>query len=417
MRISFWPALSVLVVPALASADRIKPSGSAALYDLVATDRSTTGLRFARQVLPAREAAPSTGLVAESRVIYLNRTGVTLYPGVNDARTNRSTIASQATAIPAWNVNATVWAETVSCIQEIFAPFDVSVVTADPGNVPHIEAVFGGSPQALGMAGNVAGVSPFTLDCSIIENSIVFTFTDVIPQNARLACEIQAQEIAHSFGLDHELLASDPMTYLEYNGERSFKDQTVSCGEYSQRACGINGSVCRPNQNSVRLLRERLGTAAVPDGIAPVVGINAPTNGATVRPGFVVDATATDDVLVTAATLYIDDVQVATLAAPPFLFATAATLVDGSHVIRVEATDGANIESSEVTVNVRTGGGGNGNGDGGGTGDGGTDDDGADPDDVTGGCSTGGTGSLGMLIALVGLAATRRSTARRRGPG
>ena len=40
--------------------------------------------------------------------------------------------------------------------------------------MPHIEAVFGGSPGMLGMDPGVAGVSPFTTDCSVIENSIVF---------------------------------------------------------------------------------------------------------------------------------------------------------------------------------------------------------------------------------------------------
>ena len=32
------------------------------------------------------------------------------------------------------------WAATVSCMRDLFAPFDVTVVEADPGNVPHIEA-------------------------------------------------------------------------------------------------------------------------------------------------------------------------------------------------------------------------------------------------------------------------------------
>ena len=51
----------------------------------------------------------------------------------------------------------------------------------------------------------------------------MFTFTQAIPNiTARQACEIMSQEVAHSYGLDHELLASDPMTYLSYNGNRAF---------------------------------------------------------------------------------------------------------------------------------------------------------------------------------------------------
>jgi hypothetical protein len=258
MKLAQLAGAALLLVPTLAGAEAkpIYPSGSAQFGDIVGTKPNQDDLVFGRQVLPPQGPQHA---VAQSRVIYLNKNGVTLLPGNNDSRTNRSTIASQQTQIPAWNVSATTWNATVACVREIFAPFDVQVVETDPGNVPHIEAVFGGSPTQLGMPNNVAGVSPFTTDCSIIENSIVFTFTNVIPADARLACEIQAQEIAHSFGLDHELLASDPMTYLDYNGNRSFKNQAASCGEDVQRPCGINGSVCRNNQNSVTLLNERLG--------------------------------------------------------------------------------------------------------------------------------------------------------------
>src|SRR5690606_41892569 len=49
----------------------------------------------------------------------------------------------------------------------------------------------------------------------------------------------------------------------EYEGERTFKNQSGQCGEEvtSPRACGINGNVCRETQNSVKLLEERLGLA------------------------------------------------------------------------------------------------------------------------------------------------------------
>ncbi len=49
------------------------------------------------------------------------------------------------------------------------------------------------------------------------------------------------------------------MTYLDYDGERSFKNEKASCGEFEDRDCGINGSVCRNGQNSVALLTSRLG--------------------------------------------------------------------------------------------------------------------------------------------------------------
>jgi uncharacterized protein (TIGR03382 family) len=52
------------------------------------------------------------------------------------------------------------------------------------------------------------------------------------------------------------------MTYLDYDGDREFRNQDVSCGEFAARPCGINGSTCRATQNSVELLTERVGLSA-----------------------------------------------------------------------------------------------------------------------------------------------------------
>lgn len=269
---------ALLASPAISAAD-------VPLYGIVKAPPRADGRTSARQVLPVPNTVDferATDLVeapalAQSRIVYLNKNGVTLSPGDNDARANRSTVVSAQTAIAGWNVSATNWQATVSCMRELFAAYDVQIVEADPGNVPHIEAVFGGTPTQIGMDANVAGVSPFTLDCSVIENSVVFTFTNAFVFTPREACETMAQEIAHSFGLDHVLLASDPMTYLPYNGNRAFRDQTATCGEDSAapRACGINGSVCRPTQNSVQLLRERLG----PKISAPPPEVDEPVDG------------------------------------------------------------------------------------------------------------------------------------------
>ncbi len=403
---------SLLLLPAIASAEvavrQLKAPGTAAYGDVVAGTPTINDLQLARQVLPPSGDSTITGVtaLAQSKVIYLNKNGVTLQPGNNDARTNRSTLATQATSIPAWNVSATTWTATVACMKELFAPFDVTVTETDPGSaVQHIEAVFGGSPGLLGMPNGVAGVSPFTTDCSIIENSIVFTFTNVIPADARLACEIMAQEVAHSYGLDHELLASDPMTYLDYTGNRSFKNQTASCGEDTQRPCGINGSTCRANQNSVQLLTDRLG-AKSGDAVAPTGSITSPQVGATVPPGFNIYVNATDNVGVASAKLFVDNAQADTKTGTgPFTFTTSSSLAEGSHKFKVEVADTAGnvVTTQELTVTIKKGaseppppnGGGNQGGD--------------ESGEITGGCSTSGTGgSLLLGLSLLGLVIRRR---------
>ncbi len=258
------------IAPAHAShpPQKLHTQGTAGPRSFVGKSTSQ-GLIFARQVLPAPPPSfPSGGgamssrrgaQLARSRTIYLNRDGALLRPGDNDARLSTSSIVQEPTLLTPWDIDDEMWADTVACMRELYAPFDVAITDRDPGDVPHIEAVFGGHPNDVGLPSNVAGVSPFTTDCGIIENSVVFTFTDVLPDDPRLMCEVMAQEIAHSFGLDHELLAEDPMTYLDYDGERSFQDELASCGEDVARPCGIDTYVCWDQQNSVELLGSRLG--------------------------------------------------------------------------------------------------------------------------------------------------------------
>lgn len=404
----------VLLAPALASGEArpLKAPGTASIGDVVAGPATVNDLRYARQVLPpiTNPIGPGgTVALAVSKTIYLNKGGVQLQPGNNDSRTNRSTLANQAVTIPAWNASAATWTATVNCMKDLFAAYDVTITDVDPGATPHIEAVFGGSPTQLGMPQNVAGVSPFTQNCAVIENAIVFTFTQVLPQaDSRLICEIMAQEVAHAYGLDHELLASDPMTYLDYNGNRAFQNQTASCGEDVQRPCGINGSVCRPNQNSVTLLTERLGAKVGGGGdtIPPTGSITAPLPNAQVPPGFLVYTDANDNQMVRSAKLYIDGQVSVELTSGPFNFATPPTLSEGQHRLKVEVFDGTlTYTTQEITVTVKKGAqeqppGGNGTGEGGGYGG-----------EITGGCSatSSGAGIVFVVSLIAGLRRRRRA--------
>ena len=145
----------------------IQPEGTARPLEFVATEATaqSRGYAFARQVL----AAPTNpSLTAQSRVIYLNRDGAILRPGDNDSTRQVSSIVNQPTEISGWDIDDATWKDTVSCIAGIYARFDVTVTDQDPGDTPHIEAMFGGSPGDIGLPDNVAGVSPFTTDCSII---------------------------------------------------------------------------------------------------------------------------------------------------------------------------------------------------------------------------------------------------------
>jgi len=216
------------------------------------------------------------GPARAGRIIYLVHDGARFEPGEDDARAGTSSLVGHAVSIPAWTTTPEIWHDTVACVAEIYAPFAVTVTDVDPGDVPHLEGIFGGSPLTLGFARGVAGMSPFTADCAIIEDSVVFAFTDILAGDARSACQVMAQELGHSYGLDHELLATDPMSYENGPGDRAFVDAEVSCGEYTPRPCGFGGYTCRAHQNSYALLAERLGLAGAdqdsPDGGCATTG-------------------------------------------------------------------------------------------------------------------------------------------------
>lgn len=194
-------------------------------------------------------------------IVFLSRGGIDLRPGPNNSHADTSSLVDEPVTIGPWETTPAVWAETVACVREIYAPFAVTITEEDPGDVRHIEAVFGGSPRDLHLPRSYAGISPFRGDCSVIDRSIVFAFTDILPPDAQTVCHTIAQEIGHSFGLDHTLVDSDPMSTAHKPGKRAFADLDAACGEGKPRKCGLPSSPCTTTQNSYALLAERIGLA------------------------------------------------------------------------------------------------------------------------------------------------------------
>lgn len=221
---------------------------------------------------------------ANAHILYLNMTGGLIAPGQNTSidfasgGTNyiaKSTIVGQPTNMPAWNVPQASKDALAACVAEVVAPFNVQVVVTNPGAVAHKEVFIGGTAAAIGESPNVGGIAPYTLDCSDIAGAPSFAFAGASFYNPGGApdideiCSTVLQEWAHTYGLDHEMLASDPMTYQNYNGRRTFKDQLVSCGEFGNRLCGLSQS--QPcfggaGQNSHQMLIQRIGAS---DGSNP----------------------------------------------------------------------------------------------------------------------------------------------------
>jgi MYXO-CTERM domain-containing protein len=260
------------------------------------------------------------------------------------------------------------------------------VTDADPGDDPHSEVVVSGHPTDIGMGNGVGGVAPMA--CQAIQGAVSFAFPETYGDDPIGICEAAGQESAHAFGLDHELLCSDIMTY-QFCGAKSFVNEDSECGEFQARPCACGGEV----QNSHEYLLEVLGAAA-PLSDPPVVTITRPNEaGQEVEPGFRVTADVTDpDGTIIRVELHIDGELVGSRFEEPWAIDAPDDLALGPHDVEVIAFDDTNAEGTS-TVSVMV-----------------VEDDGDGGGRRSRGCSTGGapSGGLAAVLLLFALALKRR---------
>lgn len=306
--------------------------------------------------------------------VFLNRFGGTFRPGQDDSRQNTSIVPRQTSTIAPWSFGDAAWNQVVTCVEDQFARFNVLIVeTEPPSNERYVEHVIGGQPGNVGLPNGVGGVAPIdNFNCRVIDTAINFTFSEVYGGNVQAICETAAQEIAHSFSLDHELHCPDPMTYLGGCGDKEFRDLDAQCGEFQPRACNCN----RASQNSVEIMLEKLGPAGSgtvtppppTETVPPAVSITSPGDNATLAQDstITITATATDNAAI-ATTELVWDFTGDVFACPTNFGGGAVTCTrtgtvstwnvrvgQGSRRFSVRATDssGNTAETSKRTVNL-----------------------------------------------------------------
>jgi Trypsin len=350
--------------------------------------RSTATLAAILAALGALCARPAAGL-AQTVTVYINRDGGSYTPGEpNDSAQNISSVPQQTLSVPAWDGSEEEWQDLVACVDELFSPFDIEVTDVDPGDASHLEAVIGGDPVEFGLMPTVAGVSPFLSNCGVIDDSIVFVFPSVVGGDPRRLCETVAQEVAHSFGLDHQYLCEDPMTYLAGCGDKQFLFQESVCGEFEPRDCK-----CTRTQNSAQMLLDRVGR-----GSRPAIWLAQPSPGDLLAAGFPVQAAVTH--APTSLELFVDGVLFDTAA--PRENGEAYQLVDfdtldsmrsGTHHVELVAHYGDDERSVSALVEV----------------------EGVESQNVVSeGCAAGGGGggaAAGLFVVVIGLLARRAGQA------
>lgn len=191
-----------------------------------------------------------------AHIVVLERNGAKLLGGEDDSRHNISSVVAtkqKAATIPKFNGSDQQWRDFVKCVRKVFAPYDIEVVEKRPERGSYVLAVVGGKPSAIGYEKRIAGLAPYNAD--VVDDPIAFVFADTLDDDPIKMCETAAEEIGHTYGLDHEYNCKDPMTYLKSCGTQSFQNVEAPCGEYKKRPCKDG----KPTQNTAARLLSVLG--------------------------------------------------------------------------------------------------------------------------------------------------------------
>ena len=295
------------------------------------------------------EARPARRVMyanAAKNVIFLNRNGGSYTPGwVDDAVGNVSSIVQYDVAMQPYPYGDSSWNQVLTCMRGLYADFDVEVTDVDPGDAPHTEVVVSGHPNDIGLPNGVGGVAPMA--CEAISSAVSFAFPETYGDDPTGICEAAGQESAYAFGLDHEILCSDIMTY-GYCGAKDFKSEDSDCGEYEPRPCACGGDT----QNSHEYLLDVLGPAA-PAGPPPEVTIVTPEDGETVGPGFGVDVEITAEAPILRVELHVDGQLVGSRFAEPWSLEANGDIADGPHDLEARVDDAARKARRPCTSTCR----------------------------------------------------------------
>jgi uncharacterized protein (TIGR03382 family) len=329
-----------------------------------------------RDVMVYQPGYPSVAAVT-SNTIFLNRcpAGCQISPGGDDAtapdNSATSSLVHSSVNLAAYAGGDTNWNAIVACMKDVFSPFNVQIVDTRPSG-SYLEIWVAGTSGEAGMGANIGGVAPFRCQ-SFQSNATVFAFANSTFYGNGTAvseiCATAAQEIAHTWALDHSTNASDPMTYFSYSNpatmdRRYYANSNDPCGSdcvmgqgpFGQpctgqmHACACNGA---NGQNTYQTILALFGAGTA---APPTVTINHPKEGASVAPGFAIDAS-----VVTAngfqapkADFYFDDVLVSTETTQPFVWNGPATISNGTHKAKVVGYD-VHGTSTTTTIEVIVG--------------------------------------------------------------
>ena len=332
--------------------------------------------------LPDPNPVHITEAVAPYNTIFLNRCAsgcAVTGPSNNNnssAVPDQSPIVNGPHVLSKFTFGDDTWNKVYACVRDTFAPFNVKITDVDPGSAAHFEIMIAGSPTDLGFSAGYGGVSTNGCGSTYLPNAVVFDFATVWSNGSPTCgatciediCSTAAQEIAHSFGMDHSHNKLDPMTYFTYAGRKYFQTTADQCGsdcvsgkspsnfnctgtDSNVHACcqGFNTASTTQNSSALMISLFGAGTLAI-----PTVQITKPQQGASVQAGFAINTTITADAAITKAELRVDGTLVdPVVMSAPYAFNAPTTLQPGSHTVEVTGYDAHGTPGkTSITVTI-----------------------------------------------------------------
>jgi hypothetical protein len=232
---------------------------------------------------------------AADPIMYLNRCigGCTISPGINNSGGDTSNMITEEVTLSEFAHGDEFWNEVVDCVNDMMRPYDIEVVTEDPGSsVNHLESMVAGTSEEAGMEDHVLGVSPVDWrDCLPLNRTISFSFANSpVAGNSLEICETVTHEAGHTIGLSHEMGCDELMLYNSARdcGAKYFRDESYTCGEEVAADC-----ICGDQQQNAHI---KMLSACGPGAGAypPELSVIIPADGETVDNEFRVRAYAND---------------------------------------------------------------------------------------------------------------------------
>ena len=204
-------------------------------------------------VFAAALAAPRAAGAVD--VVYLNRCvgNCQVTAGPDSALARTSTIPPGNATLTEFPFSTATFDATAACVRGLLAKYAISVVTVDPG-IARREVILAGVATQLGQPSGTIAVSP----TGIKPDVLTFVFAQTVGDDSLLLCQLAAQQVGFTYGLDFVTDCHDAMGFT-FCSPRAFTNVAAQCGDNAPRTCWYGGTT----QNSDVLMSQRAGLAEI----------------------------------------------------------------------------------------------------------------------------------------------------------